>query len=205
MLPQPTQADGTPHRTDEHLTSAIANLEHAERVDRKRAMLIRSQADSAEAFLCSVARSYDAGEIDLEDLIVLYGRYRNIAQSGYGRAWDEHVSVPWKEIIGRGLTIITVPNGSHGSFEGEGDRLLRGSARPAPGVCVVYVLFDKDLVPCYVGSTRNFKGRLDGHRCSGKAFASWRAYPCPNREAAYKLEDRLLREQKPYLNKRAGR
>lgn len=43
------------------------------------------------------------------------------------------------------------------------------------------------------------------HIRDGKSCARWLAYPCADREAAYVLEGQLLRERKPYLNRRVGR
>jgi predicted GIY-YIG superfamily endonuclease len=68
----------------------------------------------------------------------------------------------------------------------------------------VYVLFDAAGEPCYIGSTQNFRERARVHR-TGIAYERWVAYPCTDREAAYELETRLLKEHKPYRNKKRGR
>ncbi|MBL1120211.1 GIY-YIG nuclease family protein [Streptomyces sp. 110] len=70
---------------------------------------------------------------------------------------------------------------------------------------VVYALFDARNDPCYLGSTDQFRTRIGKHVKDGKVFTSWQAYPCPDREAAYVLEDRLLKERLPSLNKKASR
>lgn len=75
---------------------------------------------------------------------------------------------------------------------------------PPPGQAVVYVLYDSTGTPCYVGSSGDFPARLRWHMKKGKPVVVWRAFPCSSREEAYALEDRLLKQNKPYLNKKAG-
>jgi hypothetical protein len=77
--------------------------------------------------------------------------------------------------------------------------------RPPDGTPVVYVLYGADAEPIYCGSTEHFKQRLKAHYRDGKRFVAWRAVPCANREQAYILEDRLLKQSCPPLNRRAGR
>lgn len=82
-----------------------------------------------------------------------------------------------------------------------------GVMEPAPpvGVSVVYVLFDVWNEPAYVGSTQDFRVRLAVHRKEKPGLLTWTAFPCADREAAYVLENRLLKEYKPHLNKKASR
>lgn len=70
---------------------------------------------------------------------------------------------------------------------------------------VVYVLYGADAEPVYCGSTEHFKQRLKAHYREGKAFVAWRAVPCSDRAQAFALEDRLLKQSCPPLNRRAGR
>jgi predicted GIY-YIG superfamily endonuclease len=83
--------------------------------------------------------------------------------------------------------------------------LAEGDHMPARGRCVVYVLYDAAGQPCYVGSTQHLLVRLQSHRHNGKAFTSWTASACADREAAYQLEERLLSEYQPYLNRKRSR
>jgi hypothetical protein len=96
-----------------------------------------------------------------------------------------------------------VPNSPDGTWHGTWP--LHGGSFPSYGMCVVYVLYDHANAPCYVGSTQNLKVRLKWHAGDGKAFRQWTAFRCADRAAAYALEDRLLAEHKPYLNKKAAR
>lgn len=75
---------------------------------------------------------------------------------------------------------------------------------PRRGQSVVYIFYDATNTPCYVGSTGDFSARLKRHLRDKKPIRVWVAYPCASREEAYALEDRLLKECKPYLNKKAG-
>lgn len=75
--------------------------------------------------------------------------------------------------------------------------------RPGRGVPVVYVLY-LDVEPIYAGSSDYFTGRLAAHRRDDKDFNRWRATACADRAAAYALEDRLLKQHLPTLNRRRG-
>jgi hypothetical protein len=77
--------------------------------------------------------------------------------------------------------------------------------RPPKGQPVVYVLYDINLDPIYVGSTGTFADRLKAHRRDGKPVAHWRAMPYTTREEAYLAEDAMLRAAKPEMNRKASR
>lgn len=76
---------------------------------------------------------------------------------------------------------------------------------PRDLVPVVYVLYAADCTPIYCGSTEHFKQRLKNHHRDGKSFVAWRAIPCADRQQAYDLEDQLLKQSCPPLNRKAGR
>lgn len=190
---------------DPAVVSYQATLQHVGLVARKRMILEEAQLAGEEAFCVAVARAYDTGAIGVNELIEAYTEYRSYGISGFARRWDEVVPVTAHAINGLRYRLKAGPNGPFGSWEGEGDRIEREQTRPPNGLSVVYVLYDGHLDPCYVGSTNQFTGRLSGHRNAGKVFSSWRAFPCNDRDDAYSVEDRLLKEYLPYLNKRAGR
>jgi hypothetical protein len=75
---------------------------------------------------------------------------------------------------------------------------------PRRGQSVVYVFYDTANTPCYVGSTGDFPKRLKWHLKDRKPVVVWIAFPCSSRDAAYALEDCLLKQHMPYLNKRRG-
>ena len=63
----------------------------------------------------------------------------------------------------------------------------------------------RDGTPLYVGSTHVFAERVKRHYIDGKPVKFWQAYLCSDREAAYQMEDRLLKEHMPVMNRKAGR
>jgi hypothetical protein len=82
---------------------------------------------------------------------------------------------------------------------------IENGTYPRRGTPVVYVLYDADASPVYCGSSEQFDKRLWAHYRDGKRFVAWRAVPCADREQAYVLEDRLLKQSCPPLNRKASR
>lgn len=194
-------------------------LFHIGLIRSKLARLTEVQVDAERQVLHRVGRDFAAGTLSLEDLLDFYRGYRDlvcpagddgkrvyITRPGFSDLWNETIPVHSSKIANAvrndWMRKRYAPN-ENGTWSGEFPLGLRDQ-RPPAGQCVVYVLFDDANVPCYVGSTSGFKGRLDGHGRE-KSFARWVAHPCEDREAAYQMEERLLREHKPYLNKKAGR
>lgn len=97
-----------------------------------------------------------------------------------------------------------VSGGWLGEFSQDGHGSV-SDPRPPDWTSVVYVLYAADCEPIYCGSTEHFKQRLKTHHREGKRFVAWRAVRCPDRAQAYALEDRLLKQSCPPLNRRAGR
>lgn len=177
-----------------------ANLDHLRRVGMKRLTLEAVTIDTEEATLRSLARALGDGSIDLDELARIYRfDYRPYALPGHTSRWDAvmptYASARRLRDEKRWLA-----NGPHGTWTGE----RHGGPYPPPGVPFVYVLYDAQNVPCYVGSSGHVSARLAVHR-KDKPFVRWIAHPCRDREHAYAEETRLLREHKPYLNKRASR
>jgi hypothetical protein len=204
---------------DDALAPYRDTLFHIGLIQAKIDKLIKAQVDAEEQVLHRAGRDYAAGRLTIESLQALYKRYRDLvwreASPGrreyYSRApfswlWNQNVPVRSDQLphfVKRADTARRhEPNGPHGSWEGEYP--IGYAPRPPDGQSVVYVLFDHANVPCYVGSTKNFKYRIKTH-ARDKKFARWAAYPCEDRESAFELEERLLAEHKPYLNKRVGR
>jgi hypothetical protein len=92
-----------------------------------------------------------------------------------------------------------------GEWHWDGPEHPISGAHPADWTAVVYVLYGSDAEPLYCGSTEHFLTRLKNHDREGKQFVAWRAVPCADREQAFALEDRLLKQNCPPLNRRAGR
>lgn len=194
------------------LTAYEDTLFHIELIQRKREKLHEAQLDAERQVLHRIGRDCVAGVLTEDDLVELYRRYRDLVahlkRPGIAKLWDEAIPCPIKKIRYRvhyqWVAERCEPNDGTG-WSGESPLEPRAQ-RPPDGQAVVYVLFDHENVPCYVGSTEKFKARIDAHgRDKAKPFVRWAAYPCDDREAAYQLEDRLLKEHKPYLNRKASR
>lgn len=195
--PQPCERPAAPGL--DALEGYTATLQHIEILHRKRDQLQAAPIEAEEQHLHRISVSYASGKLDMDDLWSAYSEYRAVADSGFTRRWDKAVPVPSKTIRWHPWRRASAPGGAWtGSYP------FDGCAAPGDGVSVVYVLFDEANVPCYVGSTEHFRTRLSGHRYDGKSFVYWHAYPCASRRAAYDLEDALLKQHKPYLNKKAA-
>lgn len=193
-----------------------ATLFHIGLIQSKIDKLIQAMLDAEAQVLHRAGRDYEAGLLSIDDLYALYKRYRDLVwretapgrrdyyfRPTFGYVWNVNVQVRGDMLphLVRQAKLHR-RNGPDGTWQGEYP--LGDAPRPPDGQSVVYVLYDDANVPCYVGSTERFKSRLRQH-ARDKKFARWAAYPCDDREAAYQLEERLLREHKPYLNKRASR
>ncbi|WP_157251093.1 GIY-YIG nuclease family protein [Nonomuraea typhae] len=179
-----------------------ATLQHIELIARKRQKLLAVQRDAERQVLHRAGRDYVAGLLPPEALVALYQRYRDLIAINAWRATTDlwYAAIPVRP---EQLRMRTSPRPNiDGTWRG--DFPFAEDWRPPTGQSVVYVLYDAASTPCYVGSTDQFNARLNAHS-RGKSFTRWIAYPCDDREAAYQLEDRLLKEHKPYLNRRAGR
>lgn len=162
--------------------------------------------EAEDQMLHRLAVQYRAGALDRWDLAGVLDSYRQVASPGYTKRWDAVVPVSCHALFGvraeaarRAAGVDRhLPNGPEGTWRGI-NPVGYDEARPPDGTPVVYVLYDDRNVPCYVGSTARFDGRIRSHRRE-KSFSRWLAYPCADRSAAYRLERRLLREFQPYLN-----
>lgn len=181
--------------------SITDSLQHVELLREKELKLEAARHEAEHQLLHRIGVALRAGEITLAHLVAIYVRYSALGFVGRKTRWDEHIDIKWKALpyLARHL-----PNGPEGSWVGEYP-LDERSVAPKGGLAVVYVLFDVSNEPCYVGSTDAFRTRMAAHQREGKNFVRWQAHPARDREHAYRLEDRLLKEHKPYLNKKASR
>jgi predicted GIY-YIG superfamily endonuclease len=197
---------------------AKATLDHIVAVDRKIDQLREKKLDAEEAFLCRLRTLYAQELFTIDDLVSLAESW---APCYFEAGWEERwvsAGLPSVEDL-RSIwaeTIKYTPTGPHGSwtnYDPRWDRSLPDwvsctpsdeNPMPPRGQSVVYVLYDRFGIPCYVGSTGDFPQRLKWHLKDRKPVVVWVAFPCDNREAAYSLEDRLLKQHMPYLNKKRG-
>ncbi|MFI6658112.1 GIY-YIG nuclease family protein [Streptomyces sp. NPDC050523] len=176
-----------------------AALQHIELLQRKQVQLAGIQEEAENQILHHYGSGYRCGDINITELLEFFHAYRELETPRRTARWNEHVALPYQT-----CGILHPPNGPHHTWVGEWPCPERAPT-PLKGVAVVYILFDAASEPCYVGSTSHFRTRMNNHVKQGKVFESWQAYPCPDRESAYQLEDKLLKERLPQLNRRAGR
>lgn len=202
----------------ELVTGTKATLDHIIMIDRKIDGLRDKKFDAEEVFLSRVRLMYDKRLFTIDDLV----RFAECEcpcffEPEWEERWEEAGLPPvntLRDIWCEGMKYTaTGPHGSWTNYHPRFDDALpdRVSCTPSDenpmpprGQNVVYVLYDAFGTPCYVGSSGDFPTRLKWHLKDGKPVRVWIAYPCASRKAAYALEDRLLKQYKPYLNKKAG-
>jgi hypothetical protein len=190
--------------TAAHIVGIQGKIERLEQVKR----------DAWSQLLAGVMRAYAAG-LDEEDLVQLIADMKASFGTGFGLFWNAHMpaSLSYQKVRNaakykdywRAQYAHNAPNGpTDGTWVGT---FPIGDDQPMPmlGEAVVYVLFDLYNDPCYVGSTDGFGSRLRTHERERLGLARWMAYRCADREDAYRLEDRLLKEHMPHMNKKRGR
>lgn len=141
-----------------------------------------------------------------DDLPGIYAAIRQQASSGWTRRWEAAMpgtlrptqTALWWEQNGHRYT----PNAACGSWRGPWP-LSADDPRPPTGTAVVYIVYDGDQI-VYYGSSDHLLTRLRAAAAAGPV-TRWCAYPCQNRELAYRVEDRLLKRRCPPRNARAGR
>ncbi|WP_432563691.1 GIY-YIG nuclease family protein [Kineococcus sp. SYSU DK003] len=189
---------------DALMDSLASTLDQIARLKQRRETLKQAQRDAEAQLVHRVGVAHRRGDLSEQDLVDLYYSLREASQRepGFATRWDEAVDLD-SRTIARARQFNSLPNGPDGSWQGD-NPLPAGASAPRTGVAVVYVLFDDDGSPCYVGSSMQFRSRLTWHR-KRKSFRYWAAYPCADREDAYVREERMLREVLPRLNKKASR
>lgn len=183
-----------------------ASFQHIQLVSDKRERLIKTQIDAETQIIHRLATDYRAGRITKDELCEIWLEFREIALPGYSKRWkaampDVSVGHLQAHLNKRATDHLYAPD-EDGNWRGEYP-MPPLHPHPRAGTSVVYMLYDADNVPCYVGSTKDLNARMKAHDRDGKVFVRWLAYPCASRSDAYALESRLLREHKPYLNKRS--
>lgn len=181
--------------------STAATLQHISMLRERELRLTQMRERAEEQMLQRLGTAHRRGAISDAQLHAAYDAYRELGIPGRSKRWNAHIDVPWGSIDQERRWL---PNGPEGTWVGVWPLQLNHSA-PIGGTPVVYILFDDCNIPCYVGSTGNLRARLKAHARTGKVFSQWQAYPCRDREHAYEVEDRLLKEKLPHLNRRAGR
>lgn len=193
----------------------LATASHIVNVQAKLDRLAEAKRDSWAQILAAAKRLYAQRRFGDQDLIDLLADMKESYGVGYTKFWDAHMprDIRHARIHAEAQRItywrtsdsVNQPNGpAAGTWVGTFPLTVE---QPTPrwGISVVYVLFDEMNQPAYVGSTEDFRVRVKTHQRDKPGLVRWMAYACDDREAAYRLEDRLLREHMPHMNKRRGR
>lgn len=178
--------------------SLSATLQHIELTYDRQIKLTSAREQAEMQVLHRVGSAYRCGEIGIVEIKKFHNAYSRLETPGRRTRWNAEIDMPYQTVGRMGL-----PNGPEGTWIGDWPR-PEGDATPPLRLPVVYVLFAPTNEPCYVGSTGQFTTRLSVH-ARDKDFRHWQAYPCREREQAYLLEERLLRERLPFLNRKVGR
>lgn len=178
-----------------------STLQHLGLLDARRRRLVEAQTEAEEQLFHRIGAMRQNDQLTDAELQEIFNRCRTVRTAGMTSRWDAHIDIPWRRLLHGGRHL---PNGPEGTWIGVAP-LPPDDNAPRSGVAVVYVLFGEDNEPCYVGSTADLRTRLKAHLKDGKAFVRWQAYPCKTREAAFVLEERLLAERMPRLNRKTGR
>ena len=185
-----------------------ATYQHISLLRRKQDLLRASQIAAEEQFLHRIGTLFGSGQMSEVELALMYRAYAELAVPGFLARWQAAIPVtPGRvQYILRHLKTFDrhAPNMPDGTWRGVWP-LGNDAHVPMYGACVVYVLYDEVNEPCYVGSTQNLKARLKDHHKDQKPFTYWTAFACADRETAYLLEEKLLSEHQPYLNKKRYR
>lgn len=170
---------------------------HITRLRKRRDELSALIETAEEQLVHRAGVAFEAGHIDMFDLSNAI-EVLAVMRSGKRRERWADAGLPSPEEIRS--WVLSQPNCPDGSWWQDG-QYCGGGPRPADGQAVVYVLYDANNAPCYVGSSEHFDQRLMVHR-GDKNFASWRAWPCADRATAYRRESEMLRDVMPRLNRR---
>lgn len=176
--------------------SIRATVDHIAGVNNRIERLKDARANSVRQLAHRIHQDYAAGIITTADLLVA----RQLLRAG-GAGWSgewQAVGLPGPQWIR--AVLASEPNAPAGSWQGTGAYATPDNPMPPNGRSVVYVLYDHDNQPCYLGSSEQFRTRLRVHIKDGKPVKSWSAFPCRDRDDAYRLEFELLQSHKPYLN-----
>lgn len=171
----------------------------AARVDRLNQARLVAEQQVTHRLLAD----YRAGTVGGAEVYAAFEQLRRSTVAGFRKRWN--AIAPDELHAGRiRWTAVHYAPDPDGNWRGEYP-FGEDTRTPGNGASVVYVLFDAEGEPVYTGSTQRFRLRMSAHDRDGKRFVYWLACPCPDREAAYDLEARLLRERMPNLNRKVGR
>lgn len=178
------------------IESLAATAQHIRLLQRKRQTLADALVQAELQYLAALKREYDAGDVSWTQLWMAYGELSAGGIPGYRVRWLAAIPQHPARIATNAKREAAASNGVW-----TGHRPLQGGEHyPPTDQSVVYVLFDTQNVPIYVGSSGNVSARFAQHHADGKRFAAWIAHGCRDRAEAYEMESRFLRQYMPPLN-----
>lgn len=188
--------------------SLAATLTHVEALQQRIEKLARARDNAVRQAAHRATSAHESGLLTLDELAAWYGAYRAAlvdcgpgrTHDGWTRMWPDARRLATRLRVLAGVARRAALHARNEDFGWSGGYPLGDQPRPPTGQAVVYVLYQA-TEPIYLGSTAHFGSRLSQHR-HDKQIDRWIAYPCADRAAAYALEDKLLREQFPRLNRR---
>lgn len=185
------------------MTDYAPDLHHLALLAAKAETIDTARISAEEQLIHRLACEYSNGSLDAGAVYSTFAAARGSAARGFAKRWDARMphELQTKRIIWTAVKYAPDPDGNwRGIYP-----FASETKTPAPGSSVVYVLFDDENRPCYVGSTEQFRIRMNAHHSAEKRFTQWIAHPCRDRETAFVIEERLLAEHQPYLNRKPTR
>lgn len=195
------------------MTFDRSSIEHLTRAGKRIETLRTTIRDTEEQIAHRMGVAVRFGTMSYDEACQVIAEVKRYLEPGWMKRWEEHSGLP----IAKMNHAISADGrldprfernetwGWSGTYSHDGYPSKTSFPRPAKGVSVVYILFAGDGTPLYVGSTHVFAERVKRHYIDGKPVKFWQAYLCSDREAAYQMEDRLLKEHMPVMNRKAGR
>ncbi len=174
-----------------------ATAQHIRLLQEKRDRLTNALVDAELQYLAALRREYDAGATTMVQLRDAYDFLAAGKAPGVSARWRDQIPVSRAKAHAHAKQEERAE--ADGSWRGVWPIELNDAA-PLKGQSVVYVLFDADHGPVYVGSTSQLRIRLATHSRDGKVFRYWIAHPCRDRDHAFEVEARFLHQYMPALN-----
>lgn len=192
-----------------------ATAVHIITVQRTINRLVVAKNEAWGQLLAGFRRAYLANEMEPEELAEILDEMKASYGEGFSKLWNRNMpkeinharlrSLVFQRKQDPSLRTRYKPNGPTADTWTGCFPIAHNDPIPPRGTSVVYVLFDANNEPAYVGSTENFLARMKAHCLEKPGLANWIAYRCRDRNHAYQLEDRLLKQHMPRLNRKCGR
>ncbi|MFF8371857.1 GIY-YIG nuclease family protein [Streptomyces lydicus] len=135
-------------------------LQHIQLLQDRQKKLAAAQEQAEHQVLHHYGSGYRCGDITIAQLLAFFEAYTALETPRRSRRWNEHIDIAYQT-----CHLMQTPNGPEGTWIGSWP-CSEAEPYPVRGVAVVYVLFDANNQPCYVGSTNQFRTRMGKHVAS---------------------------------------